>query len=223
MDDLAMQAAATTSDPLELVFAELRRLAGEAPPPMVVLTDRAVSSARARRPWRPASIAIRREPAARGPSDALRGELAHEYAHILRPHIWQHLVFLLLGVELGSVGVVLFLAGAIAPWFDRPDRLLWLGCWLLGIVLVCAGACCNARASRRRELRADALAAALLGDGQPVLAFLDEMQARHVGIGRLDRLESLLTHPSPDRRRRELCAASSEVPLRPSTAAAPTR
>jgi Zn-dependent protease with chaperone function len=223
MDDLAMQAAATTPDPLELVVAELRGLAGDAPLPMVVLTDRAVSSARSRRPWRPASIAIRRELAHRGPSDALRGELAHEYAHILRPHTWQHLVFLLLGVELGSVGVVLFLAGVIAPWFDRPDRLLWLGCWLLGIVLVCAGACCNAWASRRRELRADALAAALLGDSQPVFAFLDEMQARHVGIGRLGRLESLLTHPSPDRRRRELCAASSEVPLRPSTAEAPTR
>ena len=65
--------------------AELKRLAGDGPVPAVALTDKPRSTAYPARPWRPARIEIRREIAARGPADALRGEVAHEYAHVFRP------------------------------------------------------------------------------------------------------------------------------------------
>lgn len=78
------------------------------------------------------------------------------------------------------------------------------------MLLICAGVYGSAWASHRRELRADALASELLGDAGPVLAILDGCQARHDQLGRIARLCSLLTHPSPARRRRELLAAGVE-------------
>jgi Zn-dependent protease with chaperone function len=78
----------------------------------------------------------------------------------------------------------------------------------VGMVLICAALYCNAWVSRRRELRADALAAKLLGDFAPVLAMLDDCQAKHERLGRMARLSGLFTHPSPTRRRHELLGVS---------------
>jgi Zn-dependent protease with chaperone function len=85
-----------------------------------------------------------------------------------------------------------------------------LGFWFAGTVLVCAGIRCSAWASHRRELRADALAAELLGDNGPVGAMVDGCQARHERLGRAARLSSLLTHPCPTRGRRSLLRADGE-------------
>ena len=66
-------------DPLAVVTVELKRLAGDGSLPAVALTDKLSSTACPGRLWRPARIEIRREIAARVPSDASRGEIAHEY------------------------------------------------------------------------------------------------------------------------------------------------
>ena len=197
-------------DPLATVTAELERLACDRPVPAVALTDRPHSTAHLARPWRPARIEIRREIAGHGRTAALRGELAHEYAHVLRPDAWRHFARSLLATEIGALGLILWLTGVIAPWLDRTQSPLWLGFWFAGTVLMCAGIRCSAWPSHRRELRADALAAELLGDNGPVLAMLDGCQARHEQLGRSARLCSLLTHPSPSRRRRELLRAGAE-------------
>jgi Zn-dependent protease with chaperone function len=167
------------------------------PLPAVAVTCRPVSTAYPARPWRSARLAIRRQIALGSSSDVLRGELAHEYAHVLRPDTWRHLVISLLAGGVGGAGLGAWLAGVVAPWFDRAHSLLWLGFWLAGTVLICAALSCSAWVSHRRELRADALAAELLGDADPVLAVLEDSQAGHNRLGRLARLSALLTHPSP--------------------------
>ena len=208
---LCVEASGAGRDDRELlavVLAELKQIAGDRPLPIVTLTDRPVSTAHPARPWRAAQIAIRREIAAGGPSDALRGEIAHEYAHVRRPDTWRHFALLLLALELGAVGLVVWLTGVIAPWLDHSHSLLWLGFWFAGTMLICAAVACNAWASRHRELRADALAAELLGDNRPILAMLEGCQARHERLGRWARVSSQLTHPSPARRRQALLNAS---------------
>jgi Zn-dependent protease with chaperone function len=105
----------------------------------------------------------------------------------------------------------MWLIGVIASWIDHAHAPLWLGCWFVGMLLMCAAVCCHARISRRRELRADALAAKLLGDTGPVLAMLDDLQVVHVRLGRMARLSGLLTHPSPSRRRRELLSIAADA------------
>ena len=112
----------------------------------------------------------------------------------------------LLAFEIGALGLVAWLVGAIAPWYDRAHSLLWLGFWLAGILLIGAGMCLEGWLSHRRELRADALAAKLLGDAGPVLAMLKDSCAKHERLGRAARLSALLTHPSPTRRRTALLA-----------------
>jgi Zn-dependent protease with chaperone function len=215
-DHLRMQASSARPgerDPLAVVIAELKRLAGDGPVPAVALTDKPRSSALPARPCRPARIEIRRKIVADGPSDTCRGEIAHEYAHVFRPDTWRHFGFSLLSTEIGIVGLAAWLIGVIGPWFDPAHRArapLYLGFLLAGMLLICAGVYCSAWASHRRELRADALAAELLGDAGPVLAMLDDFQAKHEELGRMARLCGLLTHPSPARRRRELLGAGVE-------------
>ena len=101
------------------------------------------------------------------------------------------------------MGLAAWLTGVIGPWFDPAHRAhapLYLGFWLAGMLLICAGVTGSAWASHRREFRADALAAELLSDAGPVLAMLDDFQARQEQLGRMARLCGLLTHPSPARR-----------------------
>jgi hypothetical protein len=86
-------------DPLGVVVAEFERLAGGAAIPVVVLTDRSRSTAYPVQPWRKARVAIRRVVAERGSSDALSGEVAHEYAHVLRPDTWRYFPVFLLSTE----------------------------------------------------------------------------------------------------------------------------
>lgn len=128
-----MQASSAHSgecDPLAVVTAALKRLASDGPLPTVAVTDKPRSTACPGRPWRPARIEIRREIAARGPSDALRGEIAHEYAHVLRPDTWRHYALALLATEIGAVGLTAWLIGVIGPWLDPAHRArapLYLG------------------------------------------------------------------------------------------------
>ena len=189
-------------------MSELEQFARGAPMPIVSLTGRPCSRAYPRRRWWPARVAIRRQLAARGPSRALRGEIAHEYAHVLEPDGWQQFALFVLATELWAVGLAMWLIGVIASWIDHAHAPLWLGLWFVGMVLMCASVCCHARISHRRELRADALAAKLLGDSGPVLAMLDDLQAMHGRLGKMARLCGLLTHPSPSRRRRELVSVA---------------
>ena len=186
------------------MIAELEQIVGDRRLPIVTLTDQLRSTAYPARRWRPPRLAIRRRIAPGGPSAALRGEIAHESANVLRPDTWRHFALSLLATELGAVGLVAWLTGVIAPWLDRAHSLLWLGFWLGGTALICAAFCCSAWVSHRRELRADALAAELLGDAGPVLALLEDCQARHERLERMARVVALLTHPSPTRRRDEL-------------------
>jgi len=165
------------------VISELQQLARGASVPLVTLTDPPCSRAYPGRPWRPAWVEIRRQLAARGPSSALHGEIAHEYAHVLRPDSWRRVALFVLATELGAVGLAIWLLGVIASWIDHAHAPLWLGSWVVGMVLMCAAVCCQARISHRRELRADALAAQLLGDTAPVLAMLDDLQVMHERLG----------------------------------------
>ena len=193
-------------DLLALVTAELERLVERRPLPAISLTDKPVSTAYPARGWRAARIEIRREAAVSRCADALRGEIAHEYAHVLDPAGARQFALTLLAFEIGALGLAGWLVGAIAPWYDRAHSLLWLGFWLAGILLIGAGMCLGGWLSHRRELRADALAAKLLGDAGPVLAMLEDSCAKHERLGRAARLSALLTHPSPTRRRTALLA-----------------
>ena len=55
--------------------------------------------------------------------------------------------------------MAMWLIGVIASRIDHDRAPLWLGFWFVGMVLISTAACCHARISYRRELRADALAA----------------------------------------------------------------
>lgn len=132
---------------------------------------------------------------------------------MFRPDTWRHFASSLLSTEIGLVGLTAWLISVVVPWFDPAHRAhapLYLGFWLAGMLLICTSVYCSAWASHRRELRADALAAELLGDAGPVLAMLDDCQATHEQLGRMARLCGLLTHPSPARRRGELLGAGVE-------------
>lgn len=119
--------AGSDERPLAVVISELQQLGRGAPVPLVTLTDRPCSRAYPGRPWRPARVAIRRQLAARGPSSALQGEIAHEYVHVLRPDSWRHVALFVLATELGAVGLAIWLLGVIASWIDHAHAPLWLG------------------------------------------------------------------------------------------------
>jgi Zn-dependent protease with chaperone function len=158
-------------------------------------------------PWRPPRIEIRLEIATQGrSSDGLRSERAH----VLRPDSRRYFARSLVATRSGPWTWRLWAHGRDRP-VARPYALAGrLGFWFAGTVLMSAGVCRSAWASHRRELRADALAAELLGDNGPVGAMLDGCQARHERLERAARLSSLPTHPCPTRRRRELLPADGE-------------
>jgi Nuclease-related domain len=107
----------------------------------------------------------------------------------------------------------MWLIGVIASWIDHDHAPLWLGLWFVGMVLLSAAACCHARISHRRELRADALVAKLLGDGGPVLAMLttykscvSDREKCRAGVA------SSRTHPLAAARRELLSVAVDGTP-----------
>lgn len=99
--------------------------------------------------------------------------------------------------------------------------LIWvISTLLLGLALWWLATICH-----RGELRADRTAAELLGSTAPVLAMIDHIHMGHVGRSRMNRLCSLLTHPSPTRRRQDIEALElalwrtrSKAPSRPEMA-----
>jgi Zn-dependent protease with chaperone function len=155
----------------------------------------------------PARIEIRRALAARGPSDALRFEIVHEYAHFLEPDRWHGLALSPLVAGVGAAGLISWVAAVVGSSVVHSQRLLRVGL-IVGSMLLGAALCVWVRLCHRRELRADFLAAELLGGVGPGLVWFDEIQARHQRLGRMARLGSLFTHPSPTRRRQALLNAT---------------
>lgn len=123
--------------------------------------------------------------AADGPDDELHGIVAHEYAHIIDPHLRRDLMLRTLPVLAAfaamaavlAVGIMVTMAAMVAP------------------------------VSRRAEYRADATAAKLLGGIGPVVAMLERIVADDRTRGRRPSMRPL-THPAPKRRIRCLRAAT---------------
>ena len=180
------------------MIAELKQIAGDRPLPVVTLIDDHPQYVEAGGGC-PARIEIRRALAARGPSDALRFEIAHEYAHFLEPDRWHGLALSPLVAGVGAAGLISCVAAEVGSLVVHSQRLLWVGLIVVGSMLLGAALYLWVRRSHRRELRADVLAAELLGGVGPGLVWLDETQARHQRLGRTARFGVLFTHPSPAR------------------------
>jgi STE24 endopeptidase len=128
----------------------------------------------------------------------LLGVLAHEIGHFRRGHIKQRLaagiiqtaaIFFLLGLATDPQGCF---ARLLFDAFGVPTISPHVGLVLFGILLEpvskLLGAVLNAW-SRKHEFEADAYAAEMTGDGEPLAAALKKMTADH------------LSHPSPGRLR----------------------
>jgi Zn-dependent protease with chaperone function len=185
---------------LRIVLEELRKLANGEPLPAVELTDALGSSADKRSQL----VVISRRSIDNWPRTELSAVVAHEHSHVLDPDpTWRRAAFAALAGLLVIAGLVASVGAVAAALLHRP--------WPLGLVSLPIGAAmfggaagCWARAFHVGELRADARAAELLGGPAPVLAWLDRMQHTHERLDRKGRLEALMTHPSPARRKRAL-------------------
>ena len=176
-----------------IVEAELESLADGTPSPGIELTDGPVSAAHLGWPWRAPKLVTSRRSVDISSRQALRGEFAHEYAHILEPEPWLRHGVAVVVRDAGGVGASAWVVGVFAPFVLGHDPR-WLAFWAGGIAFVCA-----------------ALAVELLGDVAPVLAMLGGFQAKHERLSRLARTQALLSHPSPTRRRQELLNVSSRA------------
>lgn len=150
---------------------------------------------------------------------ALRGELAHEHAHLIDPNHWRDTIIALV---VWSAFSLLAVAGWTTPILlsgTRPDEIsivgmvtLWVGGWLC---LAC-GCWLLARITHRRELRADRVAAQLLGSVGPVLVMIERVLVVDRQRSRLQRAFARLTHPDPEERREALVALALDEPADPS-------
>lgn len=137
--------------------------------------------------------------AADGPDDELHGIVAHEYAHIIDPHLRRDLILRTLPVLAAFATMAAVLATA------RPTTMSWQPLAIVGIMITMAAMV--APVSRRAEYRADATAAKLLGGIGPVVAMLERIVADDRTRGRRPSMRPL-THPAPKRRIRCLRAAT---------------
>ena len=107
--------------------------------------------------------------------DEIRGVLAHELAHIRNRDI-------LIGSVAAAIGMAVTFVAHIAMWGamfagGRGDRHgNPLGQLMLAILAPIAAAMIQAAISRSREFQADASAAKLIGDGQPLARALERLE-----------------------------------------------
>ncbi len=108
--------------------------------------------------------------------DEVRGVLAHELAHIRNRDI-------LTGSIAAAIGMAITLLAQMAMWGgrmfsgggddDRPNPIAMLGFAILAPI---AAAIIQAAVSRSREFEADASAARLVGDGEPLARALEALE-----------------------------------------------
>lgn len=178
--------------------------------PELHLVDGPVSSAARGRFGRASRIYVSRD-AVDASLDALRGDLAHEYAHLLDPDHWRDTAMQVVGwVALKLAAIVALM---VYPLVADADASSWLvvGSWLAGWPTLLASFCWAAHFSYKIELRADRTAAGLLGDVAPVIAMVERLAAVRAGHSRLQHLLARRSHPDPARRRRALTALQGAV------------
>lgn len=191
---------------LAAVDVVLRELAAGRPLPHVTLTDSADSVAVPSVFGRRARMWVSRGTVAAG-IDALRGEVAHEYAHLIDPDHWRDAALAMAGwaaaagVYFGSLAVPMLLP-TLRP--ELGQILAVLALWIVGWLALGCGCWWCARITHRRELRADRIAAQLLGSTGPVLTMLDRVSTEHAKAPRWRRAFARLTHPDPALRRQAL-------------------
>ena len=190
---------------LRAVAEILDELRGDGPAPVVMLSgERSSRAARARR-GRPPRLWVSREAIDVGGS-ALRGEVAHEYAHVVDGAHVRDTILKVAGWMVLAVGAVsgTMAYPSLAPATAPP--LTVLAVWLGGsLAWGCAGCWVRSR-NHRIELRADRAAAELLGSVDPVLAMHERLHDVRAGHKRRRRIQAWFTHPTPSRRRRALTA-----------------
>lgn len=99
----------------------------------------------------------------------------------------------------GAAGLISCVAARVGSSVVHSQRLLWVGLIVVGSMLLGAALYLWVRRSHRRELRADVLAAELLGGHGPGLVWLDSSQAsapRANGAFRCA-VYTALPHPPP--------------------------
>lgn len=180
-------------------------LCEDGPAPVVMLSgERSSQAARARR-GRPPRLWVSREAVDAG-GIALRGEIAHEYAHIVDGEHVRDTGLKLAGwlvLALAAVSASMVYP-SLAPATASPLAVVavWLGGWL---AWGCAG-CWVRSCNHRIELRADRTAAELLGSVDPVLTMHERLHDVRACHNRRQRIQAWFTHPTPSRRRRALTA-----------------
>ena len=181
-----------------VVLEELRKLANGEPVPAVELTDALDSSADKRSQL----VVISRRSIDNWPRTELSAVVAHEHSHVRDPDpTWRRTAFAVLAGPLVIAGLVASGGAVAAALLHRPWPLGLLSL-PIGAAMFGGAACCWARAFHVGELWADARAAELLGGPAPVLAWLDRIQQTYERLDRKDRMDALMTHPSPARRKR---------------------
>lgn len=171
--------------------------------PEVMLTENSCSRAARHSRRRPARIFVSREAVDAG-TTVLRGEVAHEYPHLIdalhRRDMTQRSAIVCV------VGPFAIAAVWSAVWLPRGPGWLLVALWLTGLLLGTAIALWTRHVSYRIELRADRAAVELVGSVEPVVAMLDRFDGLRADHGLPQRIQAWLTHPSPERRRRALTA-----------------
>lgn len=198
-------------DPHAIGVAELERVAGDGPLPAVAL---AAEHRVPRALGRPARVEIRREVRARGSSDVLRGDFAHEYAPVFRRGTWRHFVRAAVHRDRRR-GFDRVADRRDPPWLHRAHRARarnisrfrsWACCWSAPACAAAPGLpTVESFASTRWRQK-------LLGDAGPVLTMLDGCQARHEQVGRMARL--CLPSLGAAHARGAACAARGSRPIR---------
>lgn len=135
-----------------------------------------------------------------------RGDVGHEYAHLLDRAHWRDTILQAVGftvLALTGLGGAILYPVAVAPG-SAPHVGALLGVWLGGWAALTAALLWAAHFSHRIELRADQTAAELLGEPGPLLTMLDRLHDVRAGYTRRQRIVARITHPDPARRRRLL-------------------
>ena len=181
--------------------------------PVVALTGRRGSWAN-KLPWCQPRIFVSRRSVDEAAADALSGEVAHEYAHVLAARESdQERLELALQLSIFPLGIAGLISALIAirpPIAPHPHSWAPLIEFLAVVAVVLASLFVATWFSRRQELRADRRAAELLGSPDPVIAMLRRIQAQHpvepwwlaiwthpLTATRIKALQALFTTPSP--------------------------
>ena len=177
------------------VQAALAEIWRDEPPPELTLTDAVSSRVRFRARGQPARLYVARQAVDASPAE-LRGELAHEYAHVIDPVIRGEMLLVRLATFLLACGTP-FVTYALLG--IRPSSLgdFWLSLAIECPTVTAIALCASAVVSRARELRTDAAAVELLGSVFPVLATLTRIHDDYLTRPLYYRVAAQLSHPHP--------------------------